>query len=73
MAKRRGNNEGTLFQMPNGKWRVQLTLQGHRLSFTAKSRQACQEWIRQTQYQIDEGMTFRVLNKASSYLDDWLA
>jgi integrase len=73
MAKRRGNNEGTLFQMPNGKWRVQLTLQGHRLSFTAKSRQACQEWIRQTQNQIDDGMTYASAKiKLMNYLEDWL-
>jgi integrase len=73
MVKRRGNNEGTLFQMPNGKWRVQLTLQGHRLSFTAKSRQVCQDWIRQSQNQIDDGMTYAsAKEKLVKYLEDWL-
>jgi integrase len=73
MAKRRGNNEGTILQTPNGKWRVQLTLQGHRLSFTAKSRQACQDWIRHTQNQIDDGMTYASAKvKLSKYLEDWL-
>ena len=59
--------------MPNGKWRVQFTLQGNRLSFTAKSRQACQEWIRQTQNQIDDGMTYASAKvKLDEYLEDWL-
>ncbi|NJD58543.1 MAG: hypothetical protein C3F13_14060 [Anaerolineales bacterium] len=73
MAKRRGNNEGTILQMPNGKWRVQFTLQGHRLSFTAKSRQACLDWIRHTQNQIDDGLNYASAKvKLGRYLDDWL-
>jgi integrase len=44
------------------------------LSFTAKSRQACQDWIRHTQNQIDDGLTYASAKvKLFKYLEDWLA
>jgi len=60
MAKRRGNKEGTIYQKADGKWRAQLTThQGKRLSFTAATRKECQEWIKQTNRKLDDGLTYK--------------
>jgi len=58
MTRRRGNNEGSISPRSNGTWRAQVTVQGRRLSFTAKTRRECQEWIKQTQKLGDNGITF---------------
>jgi integrase len=73
MTRRRGNNEGSISPRSNGTWRAQVTLQGRRLSFTAKTRRDCQEWIRQTQGQVDNGMTFAGYRQClADYLADWM-
>ncbi len=56
MAKR-GNNEGTFHKLPNGKWPAQVTLEGRRLGHFFNTRGECQEWIRKTRDQIDDGLT----------------
>ena len=38
MAKKKGNNEGTITKLPSGSYRAQVTLEGQRLSFTSKTR-----------------------------------
>ena len=46
MAKKRGNNEGTIYQDSDGTYRAQISLDGHRLSFTADTHKECLDWIR---------------------------
>ncbi len=58
MANKRGNNEGTIHKLPNGRWRAQVTLNSHRISHVFKTRGECQEWIRKTRGQIDDGMSY---------------
>jgi len=58
MAKKRGNNEGSIFRKKNGSWRAQISLDGRRLSFTAKTKKECQNWIKKTIGQIDNGLRF---------------
>jgi len=73
MTKRRGNHEGSIYQRKDGKWRAQITLEGRRLSFTAKTRRECQDWIKNTVNQIDEGLTYSSTKiTLEGYLDDWL-
>jgi integrase len=73
MAKRRANNEGTIYQRPNGKWRSQITIDGRRLSYTANTQKECQQWLKQTQFDIDQGYTFDGVNTSlKDFLDDWL-
>jgi integrase len=44
------------------------------LSFTAKTRRECQEWIRRSRDQIDDGLTFASTKLIlGDYLMDWLA
>jgi len=73
MTRRRGNNEGSIHQRANTTWRAQVTIQGQRLSYTAKSRRECQDWIRKTHDQIDNGMTYASTKKCiADYLFGWL-
>jgi integrase len=73
MAKRRGNHEGSIHQLPSGTFRAQVTLQGQRLSFTAHTKRLCQDWLKNTNRQIDDGLllvdTKITLNE---YLNNWL-
>ena len=56
--KIRGRNEGSISKRSNGKWRAQVSLNGKRLSFSAKTKEECLVWLRKTQNQIDEGLTY---------------
>lgn len=73
MPKRRGNNEGSIYKTDDGNWRVQVTLNGQRLSHTSKSRQECQQWLKQAISQIDGGLTYVGANmRLSEFLEVWL-
>ena len=73
MAKKRGNNEGSIHRRPNGSWRAQVTLQGRRLSHTANTRRECQDWLKKTIGQIDDGMTVAGTKiSLGEYLTGWL-
>jgi integrase len=58
MPKRRGNQEGSIHQREDGRWRAQITLEGRRLSFSAKTRKECADWVKKTQGQIDGGLSY---------------
>jgi integrase len=74
MTKKRSAGEGTINQRPNGSWRAQVSLQGKRLSYTAKSQQACRDWIRKIQDQIDQGLTYdSERTTVGKFLEGWLA
>lgn len=73
MAKRRGNNEGSIYKRPDGKWRAQVSLNGKRLSYTGNSQKECHEWIRKTRTKIEHGLSFEGDKiKLSEFLDQWL-
>ena len=73
MAKKRGNNEGSIYKRANGTWSVQATLQGRRLSHTFKTQWECQEWLKKTRSQIDNGMTLASTKiSLGEYLTSWL-
>jgi integrase len=59
MAKRRANHEGTIFKRDKGSWRAQVSIQGRRLSHTAKTQRECKEWLKDTIKQLDQGYTYR--------------
>ena len=58
MAKRRGNNEGSLYQRRDGLWCAQVSLNGRRLTKYGKRQKECHDWIKQTLGKIDGGLTF---------------
>lgn len=70
----RGKHEGSLHQRPNGSWRAQVSVDGRRISYKAKTRAECHEWLRKMQDGIDQGMTFQGRNLTlREYLDQWIA
>lgn len=74
MAKRhRGRNEGSVFQLPNRKWRAQIYNRGHRLSKNAGTKTEALEWIRSMKSELDKGYDYKgsslLLNE---YLSGWL-
>lgn len=73
MAKRRGNNEGSIYKRSNGTWRAQINFKGHRISYTAQTKTECQQWIRKTNQQVDQGFTLKGTEiKLKDFLQDWL-
>lgn len=73
MAQIRAHNEGTIYQLPNGKWRTQVSIDGRRLSFTAKTKKEGLAWILETKNQIDGGLTFQATGTTlKEFLSEWL-
>jgi len=70
MARKRGQNEGTIYQRKDGLWIVQVTIQSKRISKYFKTQSECREWLRNTQSQIHNGLTFA---GAQTTLEEFLA
>jgi integrase len=56
--KIRGRNEGSISKRANGKWRAQISLNGKRLSYGAKSKEECQVWLRKILDNLDRGLDY---------------
>ncbi len=73
MAKKRGHNEGTIYQRSDGKYRAQISLDGHRLSHTADTQKECLDWVRKMALLIDDGLTYDgAKTTLEDFLDEWL-
>jgi integrase len=74
MAKRRGNKEGSIYRLKSGTWRAQVSQEGKRISFTAPTQQECQEWVRTTLQQFDNGLSLAALSQTiDEFMSTWLA
>lgn len=69
MAKRRGNLEGSIYQLPSGKWRAQINIHGTRLSQTAETKKDCQRWLRTVVNKDEMGFDF---NKSKVMYDEFI-
>ncbi|TFH34404.1 MAG: hypothetical protein E4G99_09565, partial [Anaerolineales bacterium] len=74
MAKKiRGHGEGSIFQRSNGTWRTQLTVNGERISFGAKTKSECLEWLTTMQFHLTRSFDFRAgKTSLKTYLGQWL-
>jgi integrase len=74
MARRiRGKNEGSLHQRPNGTWRAQLSVNGKRISKGFKTKAEAQEWLRNSQTQVERGFDYHAGKVTlAEYLPQWL-
>lgn len=71
--KIRGKNEGSIFRRKNGSWRAQISIDGRRISYSAKTKTECQRWLRKMQLQIDQGWHYdsgQIF--LEEYLEQWL-
>jgi len=74
MAKKRGNNEGTIYQLPSDSWRAQIYINGHRIGKTKKSKKEAQIWLHKTLEKTACGYTGKgshVLFR--EFLQQWLS
>jgi hypothetical protein len=73
MARKRGQNEGTIYKRKNGSWYAQVTLQGKRLTHYGKTKKECRDWIKTTLEQVDSGLTLATAKiTLADYLQEWL-
>ncbi len=73
MARKRGNNEGTVYRLPSGRWNAQISLEGHRLSKSFDTQREGTEWLRKARNQIETGMTYASSTVTlGEFLDSWL-
>jgi len=73
MAKRRGNNEGSIYQRDTLRWQAQASIDGKRLAKTFDTRRECQEWLRQIENQKDKGLSLSGAKKIlDTFLPKWL-
>lgn len=54
--RKRGNGEGTFYQLPSGKWRAQATIHGTRVGVVAKTHKEAQEQLRKLLSDADKGL-----------------
>jgi len=73
MAKRRGNNEGSIYRRKDGLWCAQISLQGRRLTKYEKTQSQCRAWIKEMLRKIDGGLTFEsTLVTLENFVEVWL-
>lgn len=73
MAKRRGNQEGAIYERANGHWQAQISIDGRRLSRSFPSKKECLLWIKEITQQKEEGLSFLSANiSLAEYLNQWL-
>jgi integrase len=58
MARKRGNNEGTIYKRKDGRWCAQVSLSGRRITKYAKTQRECHDWVREITNKIEHGLTF---------------
>ena len=73
MAKKRGQNEGTIYKRMDGTWSAQVSIQGRRLTKYTKTQSEARTWLRTTINQVDNGITFLGAQmELGKYLEQWL-
>ena len=73
MTRKRGWGEGTVAQLPSGKWRAQVWIDGERLGKTMRTKRNAQNWIREIKNELDRGLGsdgFKLFY--GTFLDEWL-
>lgn len=73
MAKRRGNQEGAIYQKSNGRWQAQFSIDGRRFSKSFVSRKECADWLRDMANQKDQGLTSKGVDFVfEEFFENWL-
>jgi len=74
MARRRGNNEGSLYHRNDGLWCAQVTLEARRLTKYGKTQKECRDWIKETLNKIDSGLTYEGSQMTlAKFVEMWLS
>lgn len=71
--KHRGRNEGSIYKLPSGTWRAQVSLDGKRLSFSSRTKSECQTWVQKTLIKKNKGQNNATgLETVSDLLEHWI-
>jgi integrase len=71
LAKRRGNNEGSIYKRKDGRWCAQVGVNGRRLTKYGKTQAEVREWLKETINQADNGIVVTP-QTLGEFLDAWL-
>lgn len=72
-TKRRIKGDGSITRRGNGTWRAQINLNGRRISFGARTKAECQQWLRQNVRTVDEMIEKKDSTiTVSEYMENWL-
>jgi len=73
LARKRANNEGSLFKLPSSHWCAQISLGGKRISKTFHTQKEGQEWIRKMRGLVDDGLTYSNTRlTVNEFMDSWI-
>ena len=73
MARKRSSGEGSIYQLPSGRWRGLVTVGKERLSFVGNTKGEVAGWIKKTTNQVDNGLTYQATKVTlGSYMAGWL-
>lgn len=73
MAKKRAHGSGSVYQLKNGTWRALVTVEGRRISHTAKTQKEAASWAREMSDQVRQGLTYESARTAlGEFLEGWL-
>lgn len=74
MGRKRGNNEGTIYQRTDGRWCAELTVAGRRRSHYAATRRDVAAWLNTQRAAIQDGRDIEPSRvTVAEFLDRWLA
>lgn len=72
MPKKRGPGEGTIYKLPNGKYRTQITIDGKREGITGTYKE-CLDWRLRMLEQMRKGLTWDMSQVTfEEFLERWL-
>ncbi|HEY9078078.1 MAG TPA: site-specific integrase [Anaerolineaceae bacterium] len=73
MTKRRGNQEGTIYQRKSGTWLAQVSIQGKRVSKSFPTQKESRLWIKKMLEQVESGLNATGARMIfGTYLKTWL-
>ncbi len=59
MARKRGQNEGSIFKRKDGRWCCKVTVEGSPVYRYFKTQAECRDWLRITQAQLQSGLSLQ--------------
>ena len=72
MAKRRANNEGTIYKRKDGRWCGQVSVNGRRLTKYGKTQREVLDWLKEKQAEVDSGLVVGEPQTLAEFLTAWL-
>jgi integrase len=72
LAKRRANNEGTIYKRKDGRWCAQFGVNGRRLTKYGKTQREVLDWLKEKQTEADNGLVVGEPQTLAEFMTGWL-